>query len=181
MKRNSDEQLTFRDLYTLRPFRIFWFTIFNILCIFLIDFRTLIPLTVLWSVLVAFVIITFQLCRHKWKRSRSDSWYHAVATGPSLVHLLLILNFTFSFNARNETYAFERGSEYIARKGGRGSYVKSTIIYLEGGAYDAYSGIRLFADKSQIYGGHITYTFATGMFGIPVMKHYNMGTVAAEP
>lgn len=174
-RRHLDEQLTFRDLYTLRPFRIFWITIFNLLCIFFIDFRTLIPLPVLWTVLIASMIITFQLCWRKWKKSRSDSWYHCICTGPGLIHLLLIFNFTFSFNAHDETYKFHQGTEYISRRGGRsGGTVSSTFIYLEGDAYNAYSGILVFFDQSQIKGDRITYTFATGVFGIPVMKDYKM-------
>lgn len=93
-----------------------------------------------------------------------------------LVPMALICAFFFindlgSSNPTTETYRFVKGSTYQSGRNDR----KSPFIALEGGGYSDAFYIRLFLDNEQLKNNHrITYQFEEGLFGIRVMKGYEL-------
>lgn len=166
--RNKYDNMSWRQLTATRTFRAVVITVLNVVCIFRVDLRTMIPLLWLFVILIAIGVIGFLVYRHKLKRTRNESLYMGWCVFPGIFHFLLLLNLLNTFHPYQETYGFSRGQETIRRR-----TVASTYIYLDGGAYADYPGIRVFVDRSQINGDRtITYTFATGLLGITVMKDW---------
>jgi hypothetical protein len=156
----------------------FLITLFNGYCIFRVDIRTLVPFLGWLFLLIAVVWLGYALSK-KFMQQDFVNYRHFVAwiLFPASIHFLFVLNYFVSFNNSQESYRCYQGTQVEFRKGGGGSHTyMNTMIYLEDGAYEKYPGIRVFVDRSQIKGSYITYTFATGMFGMRVMKDWEFSS-----
>jgi len=99
---------------------------------------------------------------------------------PTAFNLFFLINYTFSFNRTTETYSFVYKQKMYGESLTGNRTVenerpeKISYIDLENNKYENYHWFRMFfsfdnlTDKQQI-----TYTFATGVFGIRVLKDYS--------
>jgi hypothetical protein len=163
----SDLWLTINQFVETFFFRVVILSVLNIYLIFKIVMNTLIPLE--YS-LAGFLVI--MLCGYFLffkKRENKSRTFYSFAILPLLINIMFCLNYYASGKPTIEEYQFWNG--HNSASGGRS--VKNTIIYLEGGFYEDYSGIRLFNSLEEMQGcEHIIYQFEDGLFGIRVMKDY---------
>lgn len=144
--------------------------IVNLLLFFNVSFVTLIPTT---FIIVLFVLSPFiGYIILKYKKIAKPTLY-AFAFAPLTLNILFLFNYLFSFDPVKETYGIGRNSETVYSKiSQRPRKQTTTGITLENNAYENYYGIRVFMDEENIKGGHITYTFKTGILGVRVMTDY---------
>lgn len=89
----------------------------------------------------------------------------------ALICAFFFLNDVGSSNPTTETYRFVKGSSYQNWRDNR----KSAFIALEGDGYSEAFYVRLFLDNEQLkYKHRIEYQFEDGLFGIQVMKGYEL-------
>ena len=151
-------------------------SVFNLYVIFRIELRTLITIP-LMILLLTMAIVSGYLLSKKFRRGSFRNYLHFMGwvLFPAILHLLFTINYYVSFNPKVETYSCKQGFQYEPRSSayeGSGGYHSNTMLSLEGGAYNDFPGIRVFADQSQIKGQSITYTFADGLFGLRVMRDW---------
>lgn len=131
---------------------------------FKIGLSTLIPLYVLFLLyfFVGVFVYFFSL-----KYIAKNSIAFSIAAAPSLLSLFLLLNYSFSTNPRQERYEFQ--NDYNNGKGGE---IANNSINIDNNVYENYIGIRLF--YSTPIGDSIVYEFEEGLFGLKVLKNYQL-------
>ncbi|HET6225621.1 MAG TPA: hypothetical protein VFF27_05025, partial [Bacteroidia bacterium] len=149
-----------------KSFLITTFTIFNIFIILKIGLQTLISP---WILVVAFSAAIGMLFLFNRKQKKFSVYFKTFCIAPLLINMLLLLNFMGSSDPVQETYMFRNDLQ----PGRRGSYQKSTFIYLDEDAYSEFPGIRMFMDIDQMTNmTNIRYTFKNGLLGFRVMSDY---------
>jgi hypothetical protein len=144
--------------------------IVNLFLFFNVSFVTLIPTTFLIVLFVLSPFIGYFIL--KLKKITKPTLY-AFAFAPLTLNVLFLFNYLFSFDPVKETYGIGRNSEAVYSKIQRKTITQTTTgITLENNAYEKYYGIRVFLSEDNIRGGHITYTFKTGILGMRVMTDY---------
>ncbi|MFN4123243.1 MAG: J domain-containing protein [Flavobacteriales bacterium] len=94
-----------------------------------------------------------------------------LSVGPSIMSVLLSVNFLFSGKPHHETYLFQREVKIDER----GIAVTQDIIHLQGGVYEEYEQIRnIPLNPSNMGKNQITYHFEHGLLGLKVMKSYDL-------
>ena len=152
--------------------------VLNVFVYLKIGFATFLELSVLSLIYLIPIALTLFVTLFLLSiRSNFKVWFLSACLVPGFVSGFLVLNFVFSHSETTETFYFNKEMQYVGRSRGIGSsgMSESTMIILEGNAYDAYKGIRMFLDYEAIKHRHrITYTFAQGLFGFRVMKDYEL-------
>lgn len=148
-------------------FRIFILSVTNVYLFFKVVMNTLIPIEYsLMGFLVIMLGSYFLLFKKKETRVRV---FYSLVILPILINIIFCLNYYGSSKPTIEEYAFWNG--HNSARGGRS--VKNTMIYLEGGFYEEYSGIRIFNSLDEMRGcGHVIYQFEQGLLGVRVLKEY---------
>ncbi len=142
-------------------------TALNLYVFLKIGMQTLIPLSLLCKLYLFIMLLSWGISQLIARRTGNiNPRAVSFVLAPLALSLLLIFNFMFSCCPVKETYGFK-----LNRDGGR----SSTLIDLERGAYNGYTGIRVFLDMEDLVGKNtITYTFENGLLGIRVMKDYEL-------
>lgn len=97
-----------------------------------------------------------------------------VSLGPSIISLMLSVNFLFSSKPHSETYLFQR----LKTIEENGRIISQDIILLPYHLYKDYDQIRTIPyDPSLYYHNQITYHFEHGLLGYRVLKSYELGVV----
>lgn len=141
--------------------------IFNMLVFFKIGLQTLVPFNVFPAVILipafAINIITFiKKYDRKWRL------FYSYALWPFVVSLFFTVNFVFSNHVVEEKYAYLMTTQNV-----RGGHRGTNYVILEGNAYAEYPGIRYFFSFEEVEAHNaVLYTFADGLFGLRVVKHY---------
>jgi hypothetical protein len=161
-------------LYVMQTgsFQALALTAINLVLIMKIGFQTLLPPLALLGAFMGVLLLAFALCQG-WlnPKSRFRRYFYIFCLAPFLLNSLMLLNFTFSRQPVQETYLFSQ----VWQKTRQGMQ-KSTLIELQGNAYDAFPGIRVFWSYSALEGyDQVTYTFQEGLLGLRVMTHYSFG------
>ncbi len=146
--------------------------IFNICMVLIVGFQTLIPLqTLLWMYIGAIVLMLLVVLFGFNIRSGFKLRFYPICVAPLIVNAFLILNYLFSSGPQKETYNFTKQSYRTSR----GRTRQTSLIYLDSDKYDEIEGIRMFVDFESLLGrSRITYTFEDGLFGLRVMKDYEL-------
>jgi hypothetical protein len=156
--------------------------IFNFIMVLMVGFQTLIPLDILLLVylgsivLMVIILVAVLKIRKGFKLS-----FYPICIAPLMINMFLILNYVFSSNPVKEQYRFVKEMQHV-----RGGWQESTYINLADGKYDEYKGIRMFINYNELIGRNLViYTFEDGLFGLRVMKSYELFQVLfhsnAEP
>lgn len=169
--KNNNDTIERTDYRIYNSIYIYLATAVNILLIFYIGFRSVIPTLVLISIYIGIPCAIFVILK---RTQISRPALKAYCLGPTAFNLILLLNYMFSFNPINETYRFSRNSETVTSMSKFKTRSQMTsLITLENDAYDNYFGIRVFGSQEDIMGtDKITFTFKTGLLGIKVMTDY---------
>lgn len=94
-----------------------------------------------------------------------------LTVGPSIISVILSVNFLFSGKPHQETYLFKRELEIDER----GFAVTQDLIHLQGGVYEEFEQIRRIpVNPSNWAKNQITYHFEHGLLGLRVMKSYEL-------
>jgi hypothetical protein len=148
-------------------FRIVILSITNIYLMFKVMMNTLIPIEYSLMGVLAVMLGSYFLVFTK-NENKVRVFYSFVVL-PLLINIMFCLNYYGSSKPTIEEYTFWNG--HNSAKGGRS--VDNTMIYLEGGFYEDYSGIRIFNSIEEMQGNsHIIYQFEEGLLGVRVMKEY---------
>jgi len=110
------------------------------------------------------------------KKKSSLAYWYGLGLFPLVLNLLFLINFLGSADPYKETYSYR---EYVNKSSNSFNSDEMMIfpfIVLEKNTYSEYLGIRTFISKHLIDGGNITYTFETGLFGVPVVKERRFHT-----
>ncbi|WP_430813744.1 DnaJ domain-containing protein [Carboxylicivirga sp. RSCT41] len=95
-------------------------------------------------------------------KSRFRKFMVRFAYAPALVSFIFLFNYLFTSSSVTESYWYESNAH------GHEMYV---VIDLEGGAYDAYKGLRLNLNYNVVQeNSKVTYTFGEGLLGMRVAK-----------
>jgi hypothetical protein len=163
-------------------FHILLLTVINIIAFFKFTFVTFLP----FKLIVALYLLPPILVYAIFKRRRSIT-NPEIATNkrkikrpylliwgiiPMIVSLFLFTNFNFSSNPRMESYSYEPAT-------GQNS---GSVCELEGGKYEKYGGIRFVFSNEDFYKSkRITYTIATGYWGIDVLTAFSFARTQNSP
>ncbi len=138
---------------------------FNLFLLFYSTVNTLIPPIYFIWIMVLAQIISFtvaQIAFRSWFKKRKLLFIFGIV--PLLFNLPFFINYTFSSTPQVETYYFDVYNT---------SY--NNIIHLEGDNYEEFPHLRtIFYDHPAKSHNRISYTFETGLFGIRVMKEYEL-------
>lgn len=138
----------------------------NLVVLFKIGFNTLIEWYIYIWLLAGAVAVGLLISI--WIKNKLSKRLMYLGIAPGFVSMFFLINFLFSGNPVTETYHFQT----VMQKSKHG-YRETTMIQLDGKKYDAYMGIRIFADMAQMKRtNQITYTIEDGLFGIRVVKDY---------
>jgi hypothetical protein len=142
----------------------------NLVLILKIGFQTLLTPALLLGAFAGAMLLAWALTQGRLKtKSLFRHYFHLFCLAPFLLNLLLLINYTFSRQPVQETYLFSQEWQET-----RQGMQKSTLIELQGNAYAAYPGIRVFWSYSALEGyDQVTYTFQKGLFGLRVMTDYS--------
>jgi len=154
----------------------FWagvLTLFNVFLILRVGFQTLLPLKETFTNYALSILAMFVVT--KWIIKPGTAFrrnFYIFCLTPFLINLLFLVNFVFSRNPTQETYAF-----YPVYQRSRGGMQKSTLINLENDVYSRYLGIRVFWSlDAMARHDRVTYTFKEGRLGVRVMTDYKFET-----
>jgi DnaJ domain len=143
----------------------------NLVLLLKIGFQTLLPPAALLGAFLAAIGLALGVGVAKWgwpPKSTHRPYFYFLCLAPFVLNLLFLLNFAFSRHPVQETYLFSQ----VWQETRQGSQ-KSTLIELQGDAYTAFPGIRVFWSYRAMEGyDAITYTFQEGLFGLRVMTDY---------
>lgn len=145
-----------------------------------IGFQTVIQLEILGIIYCLSILATYFFARRVLKLEKRKQNTLSLQVAPFVINLFFSVNYALSSSPQVEQYAFKQGSQYVSNYHGNdyhvnGHYDKSSLIYLEGDAYDNCVGIRVFYDYAELTRfNHIAYTFEEGLLGIRVVKDYRL-------
>lgn len=145
-------------------FKILLASFINFFLFFKIGLSTLIPLYGLFLLYLFLGIFAYFFSLKFIKKNRIVL---SVAVAPSIVSLFLLLNYAISTNPTVERYSFQ--NDYNRAKGGG---IANNSINIDNKVYENYIGIRLF--YSTPIGDSIVYEFEEGLFGLKVLKNYQI-------
>lgn len=158
-------------------FRVACCTILNIYLFLSIGFSTLINSWFLSTAFLLSGLLVFFI--YKIGLKRKVNWLVIVGLLPGILNLFLVVNYTFSSNRQQETYAlghqYERNVSPHRNYGlnSTSRFRETTAITLEDDKYSEYYGIRVFLDfESMKNANEITYYFEDGLLGFRVLKDY---------
>ncbi len=147
-------------------FRVVILSITNIYLFFKVVMNTLIPLE--YSLTGFVVVMSGCFLLFFRKEAAKVRVFYTLVILPLLINIMFCLNYYGSSRPKVEEYEF-KNAQYESKRG----HEKSTMIYLEGGKYDEYVGIRVFSSLDIMWNcEHIIYQFEEGLLGIRVMKEY---------
>jgi len=159
-------------------FRVACVTVLNIYLFLSIGFSTLINTMILSS---GFLLPCLVGCFiYKIVLKRNLNWIVVVGILPGILNLFLVVNYAFSGNRQQETYAlshqydknvaFNRSFSFKKTS----EFIETTAVTLENDKYSEYYGIRVFLDFERMKNANkITYYFEDGLLGFRVLKDYN--------
>lgn len=150
----------------------------NIYILFKIALNTLIPTITIVIVYVLAIIIGGVLAMLKPNRNKNFLPLFTAGFAPLVINLFFLINFLFSSNPTTESYFYNQTKERYKRSG---EVEPSSYIILENNVYEDYKGLRVFMNYRELISkNNVTYTFETGLFGIRVMKDYELKYIYKE-
>lgn len=148
-------------------------SVLNVFIFLKIGMQTMIPTLIL--LLTYFIIIVFSIILFYFKNTNYKKTISFIAI-PLAINILLVLNYTISFNETKESYHFSHNYEMVPNRYKISINSKSQIsslITLQYNKYKNYYGIRVYASITEVaWARNITFTFKTGILGIRVVKDY---------
>lgn len=136
-------------------------------------FRFVIPLYLLPGLYLAavagFLLISRILLTHK---STLYARQFVLLGAPTFVTGFFLLNIPSFHPVAEETYAFEPTMELVEDEWGREHLTTTTMIDLEGQAYEKEAGIRIFGDMEGFNNDSITYRISTSVVGIRFVRSW---------
>lgn len=153
-----------KSTFRSRIINIILLFVVNLVIFFQMALNTLLPLNWIVGVYGSALILGFVLAPLVKRNYHKYMLRFNIA--PGLVSLFFLLNYVFSANPVSETYWYTY-SPYD-------STLFSTIE-LEGNAYQAFKGIRIFVIEDNVKEhSRISYEFQEGLFGLRVVKHVDV-------
>lgn len=138
----------------------------NLFVVLKVGLQTLLPAYITLLVVMVPALVCYYLVFKK--KQQTQRSFISFCLIPLMVNCLFLLNYWGSSNATFEYYEIwdETTQEKTASH-------QSTLIQLENNAYSDYTGVRLFADISQMQNrSRIVYQFENGLLGLKVLKKY---------
>lgn len=153
--------------------------LFNFFVFITIGLNTFVELHILFQsylgvLLFTVLIMAIRNYRLKTKINYFQYYYYSMCLVPAVISFFLTLNYAFNSNSRVESYHFTslKRTYYFLNKP---KIEKTGLIQLEDNTYEKYTAIRSFSDFSQLPdSGIVHYTIADGLFGLDVLKEYNI-------
>ncbi len=144
----------------------------NLLILFKVAFNTLIPLSKLFIIYLAAILLGVIVTYSVKKINKKYLTFLSLCLAPFVINIFFLINFAISFNPKTESYSYFH-TTHLSRSGS--SYESSSFIYLENKAYEEYYGLRSFSDYTALEeNNRITFTFKEGLFGLRVMTDYTL-------
>ena len=141
----------------------------NVVLFLKVVLATVLPASLLFSLLLFFMSGAILLSR--WldaEEKVAGRYFAAFGIAPFAINLVFVINMLFAGPTYYETYRFERYQELTS-----GGYRPTSMIVLEGNAYNNYPLIRFFLDYDEANtASNITYTVKQGLFGPKVICGY---------
>ncbi len=168
-------------LLNTKPVRTGLLLLFNAVIFFSIGVNTLIDLTHLFigytiTSLVAVFIVLLKKHSTNSKVTSYDVYFWSLSAAPSVISILLTVNYVFSSSPVSETYTYSAHTRNSYVEGGMSHKRKSGLIELENSTYSSYAGIRLFINGIDLSDqGTITYTIERGLLGYKVATGFKLG------
>ena len=150
-------------------------TIFNIFIVLKFGFQTLIPTTFL--ILVFFLVIVLV---YHFVKDTERKYFNSIVLAPLALNFLLLINYTVSFDEKQEFYQFTGSYDTVINSNHSGVRIQqSTLITLKDNAYNKYYGIRMFLRFEEVVSANsIRYTFKKGILGFRVMTDYSFQLIS---
>ncbi len=146
-------------------FRLMFFSIFNILVFFKVVLNTLLTIETIGVIYGSAWVLAG--AASFFAQSRYYRYLIRIVLAPTLISFFFLMNRVSTHAPYTETYRYTYG-QYAGDKA-------FFIIQLSNEQYKNYPGVRMFFDYTPfLQNNHITYTFATGLLGIVVVKKVDL-------
>ena len=156
-------------------------TVVNVSTFFKLAFVTFLPFKLIVALYILPPTIVYTLFKYRQsifrpeasvKRSVNRPYFLIWGIIPMLFSLFLITNFYFHSNSRVESYNYEPATDPNS----------GSVCELEGNKYEEYGGIRFVFSNDNFYKSkRITYTIATGYWGVDVLTDFSFARALTDP
>lgn len=145
----------------------------NIVAVPLILFRFAIP----WYAIPLVYVVSmglFLVFSRRMLRNRSAKFARrfVLLGAPSFVSAVFLLNIPSPHPVFTESYAFEPKMSVLMDDWGRESLESTTMINLEGNAYESEVGIRIFINQDGFTNDTITYKMSKSVMGLKYVRSW---------
>lgn len=183
LKKESNIRLSLLFSSIVRILKTKVFILFTMIGINLVIFlkivmHTMVPLEITFSLLIASVIMGYQVARlHPGiTKNPYNRTLYGFVIAPFVYQFFFVVNFFISGNPHTETYRYKLVmTKTYSKRSNKPRYDEAPILQLKDGKYDDYLGIRLlWSPEKMRLNNTIDYNFEEGILGMKVLKSYEL-------